>query len=195
MESWGGLCFKAITSSSRRFNNSSRSRLFLKWIFKWPVSSGSTWVNCSFAARLNEIAIILLGPGFTRRPDPRAWARARALSPRPKTTLTLFCPRVQSRRQRSTVIRSSTSKAGATSIWPASCCKRRNRHPSSIGEFERSPLTIARIEFVSRVFRHSWVSRNPNLQWPPFERNLFYRKISARLPVKRIFDEVNLRWS
>lgn len=80
----------------------------------------------------------------------------------PKTTLTLFCPRVQSRRQRSTAIRSSTSKAGATSIWPASCCKRRNHHPSSIGEFERSPLTTAQIEFVPRVFRHSRVSRNPN---------------------------------
>lgn len=109
----------------------------------------------------------------------------------PKTTLTLFCPRVQSRRQRSTAIRSSTSKAGATSIWPASCCKRRNHHPSSIGEFERSPLTIAQIEFVPRVFRHSRVSRNPNLEWPPFDRICFIEKFQRE---RRKNESSAMKW-
>lgn len=170
MRIWG-LCFKAITSSSLRLNNKFQSDLFPKWIFKWPVSSGSTWVNCSLRRfKWNYAHTSWSGLYSTIRPCVP-----------PKTTLTLFCPRVQSRRQRSTAIRSSTSKAGATSIWPASCCKRRNHHPSSIGKFERSPLTVARIEFVPRIFRHSRVSRNPNLQWPPFDRVYFIEKFQREL--------------
>lgn len=136
------------------FNTNFRNRLFPKWIFKWPASSGSTGELIAALRRFKGNCDHTSWPEyFTRRPDRR-----------PKTTLTLFCPHAQSRRQRSTAIRSSTSKAGVTSIWPASCCKRRNHHPSSIGEFGHSPLTIDPIEFVPLVFRHNRVLWNPNLQ-------------------------------